>query len=80
VNAQFQPHLNNTAFSITLDQFANRWVGHPSSDVDLCAMPYEPLRQALVQQGRQPFCTPLPESVIPGTDVLENLFALKTWL
>src|SRR5206468_906020 len=36
---QFTP--SGTWFTVEIDNFENRWVGHPHPAIDLCAMPAE---------------------------------------
>ena len=53
------------------------FIGHPG-DVDLCAMPFEPLRQqASSQQGKEVFSIALAEELIPSDDQLQKLSALE---
>ena len=62
---------------ITLSNFQNRWIHHPGNDVDLCAMPFEPLRQVALAQGEEIFYQPITESYFPTTEILSNLSALE---
>jgi hypothetical protein len=53
------------------------FINHPG-DVDLCAMPFEPLRQrALTQQGKEIFNIALPEELIASDEQLQKLSALE---
>jgi hypothetical protein len=61
---------------ITLSDFQNRWIHHPGN-VDLCAMPFEPLRQEALAQGQEIFYQPLTEDFFPTTEILTNLSALE---
>src|SRR5216684_3232786 len=43
-----------TSFELTVQDFENQWVNHPESE-DLCAMPFEPLRQRELVRGKKIF-------------------------
>jgi len=62
---------------IRVSNFQNRWIHHPGNDVDLCAMPFEPLRQEALAQGEEIFYQPITESYFPTTEILSNLSALE---
>lgn len=53
------------------------WFGHPSEDVDLCAMPLEPLRAEAARLGKRIFLTTLSTAHIPSDEDLGNLLALE---
>jgi hypothetical protein len=61
---------------IKLSNFQNLWIHHPG-DVDLCAMPFEPLRQEALAQGQEIFYQPITEYYFPTTEILSNLSALE---
>ena len=61
---------------ITLSDFQNRWIHHPGN-VDLCAMPFEPLRKEALAQGQEIFYQPITEDFFPSTEILSNLSALE---
>ncbi|WP_293147524.1 MULTISPECIES: trypsin-like peptidase domain-containing protein [unclassified Microcoleus] len=62
---------------ITVSNFQNRWIPHPNNDVDLCAMPFEPLLQEALAQGEEIFYKPITEDDFPTTEILSNLSALE---
>lgn len=62
---------------ITLSNFQNRWIHHPDCNVDLCAMPFEPLRQEALAQEQEIFYIPITEDFFPTTEILSNLSALE---
>lgn len=62
---------------IKLSNFQNRWIPHPDNNVDLCAMPFEPLRQEALAQGQAIFYRPITEDFFPNTEILGNLSALE---
>lgn len=55
---------------------AERFIGHPG-DVDLCAMPFEPLRQLASQQGKKIFSISLSDEVTATDEKLEELTAME---
>src|SRR5258708_7862180 len=48
-----------TSFPVTIAEFQSAWFMHPDPSVDLCVMPFEPLRQQAQTQGKIVFCCPL---------------------
>ncbi len=65
-----------TSFSITVPDFEKVWVGHPG-DIDLCAMPFEPLSQQAATAGKNIFYIPFDENLLPSQAQLENLAAME---
>jgi hypothetical protein len=62
---------------ITLSNFQNLWIPHPGNDVDLCAMPFEPLRQEALAQGEEIFYRPITEDFFANTENLGDLSAVE---
>jgi hypothetical protein len=62
---------------IELDQFEQRWIGHPDPDVDLAIMPIAPLLTEAQKQGRSFFFISLDKSLIGTPSELEDLSALE---
>jgi hypothetical protein len=52
------------------------FIEHPG-DVDLCAMPFEPLRRQASQQGKEVFYISLTEELIASDDKLREMSALE---
>src|SRR6185295_17168560 len=52
------------------------FIDHPG-DVDLSAMPFEPLRQQASKQGKEVFNIALTEELIPSEEQLKKLSALE---
>lgn len=63
-----------TSFPLTVP--AELFIGHPG-DVDLCAMPFEPLRQLASQKGKSIFNIRLSDEIIASDEKLEELTALE---
>lgn len=61
---------------ISLADFGSHWIGHPGT-VDLCAMPFEPLRREARTKGIEPYYLALDESIIPSQEALQQLSALE---
>lgn len=83
----FQVHEANIAnehslpsgrfFTVSLDKFETNWIFHPDDQVDLCAMPFQPLYLRAQQVGKSIFYIPLTSAIIPSSDVLNNLSAIE---
>lgn len=54
-----QTPLSGTWFTVEIDSFENRWIGHPNPDIDLCAMPAETILDKANQLGKKPLCATL---------------------
>lgn len=74
-SGQFEP--SPTSFSITLGDFEQRWFMHPDPAVDICVMPFEPLRLAALAKGKEIFNKSFAENLIPTQETLESLSALE---
>jgi hypothetical protein len=66
-----------SSFSIMLKEFEQAWFRHPDPAIDLCVMPFEPLRQQAQAQGKEVFNCPLADALIPDQRTLDNLSALE---
>jgi len=71
-----------TSFAVTLPNFEQAWFSHPDINVDICVMPFEPLRQQAETQGKIVFNIPLTEEIIP--DQIHSITCLplkmSSWL
>jgi hypothetical protein len=67
----------STSFAVSMDQFEGRWLMHPDSETDICVMPFEPLRQAAANAGKDPFAMPLADNLIPTDETLSGLSAME---
>ena len=65
---------------VELDNFAQRWVSHPNSKIDLCAMPLAPLLAEAERQGLRPFFIQLDETLLPSVAELDELQAVENVL
>lgn len=63
--------------AIVLEDFENRWIGHPDASVDLCIMPIAPLLSEAQKAGHQFFFIALNKSLIPSPQELGELMALE---
>ena len=59
------------------DDFEKRWIPHPDSEVDLCAMPFQPIIVEAEKRGKSVFAFPLNESFILSKSQLEQLNAVE---
>lgn len=64
-------------FTIELDSFEEMWIGHPDSTVDLCVMPFQPLRIAASQLGKEIYNIALDESLVFNDEQLLELTAVE---
>ena len=62
---------------IAIDNFSNRWIRHPSQDVDLAFLPIGPYIQQFESQSIKPFFIPLNLSLVPTDDVFKGLTPLE---
>jgi len=67
-------------FTIGLDNFEKRWIGHPDPSVDLCVMPFQPLRISASQQGKEIYNITLDERVLYNDAQLAELSAVEELL
>jgi hypothetical protein len=65
------------SFEIQLSNFESYWVGHPDASVDLCAMPFEPIRVQAEASGRRIFRHAFEESLIWPESKLAELNAVE---
>lgn len=68
------PMPSGRSFTVELDQFEKRWFGHPAEEVDLCAMPFEPLRRQAEEEGRSIFHVSLDGSLVREDAHLQSEF------
>lgn len=66
-----------THITVQLDQFEQRWIAHPDSGVDLCAMPIAPLLHEALKSGRPFFYIHLDDSLLPTEADLIDLGTLE---
>lgn len=64
-------------FEVDISDFEKRWVPHPDGEVDLCAMPLKPIRQALAQHKVEIFCRALSTRMFPSAEQLSLLSAAE---
>ncbi len=65
---------------VKLNNFSNRWIHHPANDVDLCAMPFQPLNSEANQKGKTIFYIPLVSELIWNETKLAELSAVEDLL
>lgn len=64
-------------FQVYFDNFEGFWRKHPSSDVDLCAMPIAPFLNEAENRGEKLFYISLDKSLIPTQKQLDEFSALE---
>jgi hypothetical protein len=65
------------SFEIQLSDFESYWVGHPDASVDLCAMPFEPIREKAEASGKRIFRHAFEESLLWSESELAELNAVE---
>lgn len=56
--------------------FESLWIGHPDPKVDLCAMPFQPLRQQVELSGRHIYNAALSSRDLPKSELTDALSTL----
>lgn len=59
------------------DGFADAWIPHPATDVDLCFMPVFGISKAMADNGRQLFYRSLRADDVPSASALEELRGIE---
>jgi len=72
---QFRP--SGRFFTVEIEDFEQRWIGHPNPSIDLCAMPFQPLRVQVEEDGKAIFNISFDESLILSDQKLEELSAVE---
>lgn len=62
---------------VEVNNFRKSWIFHPSTNVDLCIMPIQPIVENLKTKNIQPFFITLDGSLIPSQLQLNDLSALE---
>lgn len=76
-NVNGKPQPAGKFFAVTLPHFPNYWIGHPGTNIDLCAMPLQILTAEAQRQHKTIFAVRLDQRQIPSFDALENLSAVE---
>jgi hypothetical protein len=69
--------IDNSHFTVPLDNFEARWAMHPDPDIDLCALPIAPILSAAAAQNEQLFYISADESLLPSDEDLADLSAME---
>jgi len=64
-------------FDVHVDNFQQRWHGHPQPDIDIAVMPLDPVLQEIEKAGKRVFYKPIPHNLIPTQDQLNSLDAIE---
>jgi hypothetical protein len=68
---------SDNSFNVSLDRFEERWIHHPNSDVDLCAMLFDRQITSSDIEGRIPYIVSLEDNLIASDLELEQLSAVE---
>ncbi|MBU7583232.1 MAG: trypsin-like peptidase domain-containing protein [Nostoc sp. TH1S01] len=87
IKGSFQLHIANLNqesyipsghfFNVDIYEFEKRWIMHPCKDIDLCAMPIQPLINNVEADGKRVFRIPLTDNWIFSDSTLEELSAVE---
>jgi hypothetical protein len=69
---------SDCSFEIALDNFEKRWIAHPSPEVDLCAMPFQPLAAEAERNGRFIYRLEFSRDHFPQPEDLDTAMASVT--
>jgi len=72
-----QPKPSGRFFTIEIDNFESQWISHPNPGVDLCAMPFQPLRARAEEAGKTIFNVSFDEGLVLSGEQLEKLTAVE---
>lgn len=67
-------------FNVGFDNFEMSWIGHPDPGIDLCVMPFQPLRIEASQQGKEIYNITLDEGMVFNDTKLAELSAVEELL
>lgn len=71
-----QPSIGQR-FDVHVDNFEQRWHGHPQPDIDIAVMPLVPVLQEIGKAGKRIFYKSIPHNLIPTQDQLNSLDAIE---
>ena len=86
VKGRFQLHEADTGekskpsgrfVNVDLDNFEQRWFPHPDAAVDLCVMPFQPVREDAAKKGKKIFHIHFNDSLIPTQELWDQLTAIE---
>ena len=66
--------LNNEFYDITIENFENQWIKHPSSEIDLCILPIADIYNKTRAENKKLFYTTLSIEDIPTEREIEETF------
>lgn len=67
-------------FTVNIQGFTSSWIGHPDESIDICAMPFQPLREQAQKNGKRIFNLSFDESLLFSDMHLETLSAVENVL
>lgn len=68
---------NAESFQIDLDSFRERWIGHTSGDIDLCALPLTDLQEESEEKGLSPWFAHFGAEQLPTADDFSKMYAAE---
>ena len=63
--------------TVKIDNFKSYWIPHPDPSIDLCAIPFQPLQEAAVRQGKMIFYKAFTEEHVWTDQQLMELNAVE---
>lgn len=76
-NIDDKAHPLGESFAVEIGDFENQWFLHPNEEVDLCAMPIQPIIEQAKSSGNIPYVVSLGEELILSDERLHELKAVE---
>jgi len=64
-------------FDVEMNEFEQRWHGHPDPEIDVAAMPLVPILKEIERAGKTVFFRSITDSLIPSTEQVNELDAIE---
>jgi len=68
---------SDNSFPVILDNFKEFWISHPDNHIDLCAMPFKPIKKAAEKNGKEIYRVDINKEHIWSDKKLEELSAVE---
>jgi V8-like Glu-specific endopeptidase len=64
-------------FDVEMNDFENRWFGHPDTDIDVAVMPLVPVLKEIEKLGKTVFFRAITDNLIPTPEQINELDAIE---
>jgi hypothetical protein len=72
-----EPKPSGRFVNVDLDNFEHQWFPHPDPQIDLCIMPFQPVKDLAAKNGKQIFHVQFDHSLVPTSELSEQLTAIE---